>query len=96
MEAQQARAESLPRKYDFIISRAVTRMANFYPWVKDKFKKEDFNEFTNGILYLKGGDVDEEMEELPISYVTYHLSDYFKEDFFETKKVVYVPYEGKR
>ncbi|AGA78298.1 16S rRNA (guanine(527)-N(7))-methyltransferase RsmG [Echinicola vietnamensis] len=96
VEAQQARAESLPRKYDFIISRAVTRMANFYPWVKDKFKKEDFNEFTNGILYLKGGDVDEEMEELPISYVTYHLSDYFKEDFFETKKVVYVPYEGKR
>ena len=85
VEAQQARAESLPRKYDFIISRAVTRMANFYPWVKDKFKKEDFNEFTNGILYLKGGDVDEEMEELPISYVTYHLSDYFKEDFFETK-----------
>ncbi|QDH79299.1 16S rRNA (guanine(527)-N(7))-methyltransferase RsmG [Echinicola soli] len=96
VEAQQARAESLQRKYDFVVSRAVTRMANFYPWVKGKFKKEDFNEFTNGILYLKGGDVDEEMEELPISYVTYHLDDYFKEEFFETKKVVYVPYEGKR
>ncbi|WP_215223229.1 16S rRNA (guanine(527)-N(7))-methyltransferase RsmG [Echinicola shivajiensis] len=96
VEAQQVRAESLQRKYDFIVSRAVTRMANFYPWVKGKFKKEDFNEFQNGILYLKGGEVDEEMEELDISYVTYHLDDYFKEDFFETKKVIYVPFEGKR
>ncbi|WP_186757545.1 16S rRNA (guanine(527)-N(7))-methyltransferase RsmG [Echinicola salinicaeni] len=96
VEAQQVRAESLARKYDFIVSRAVTRMANFYPWVKGKFKKEDFNEFQNGILYLKGGEVDEEMEELDISYVTYHLDDYFKEEFFETKKVVYVPFEGKR
>lgn len=96
VEAQQARAESLVRKYDFVISRAVTRMINFYPWVKGKIKREDFNEFQNGILYLKGGDVDEEMEELDKSYVTYHLSDYFKEDFFETKKVVYMPWEEKR
>jgi 16S rRNA (guanine527-N7)-methyltransferase len=96
VEAQQARAESLVRKYDFVISRAVTRMVNFYPWVKGKIKREDFNEFQNGILYLKGGDVDEEMEELDKSYVTYHLSDYFKEDFFETKKVVYMPWEDKR
>jgi 16S rRNA (guanine527-N7)-methyltransferase len=96
VEAQQARAESLVRKYDFVISRAVTRMINFYPWVKGKIKREDFNEFQNGILYLKGGDVDEEMEELDKSYVTYHLSDYFKEDFFETKKLVYMPWEDKR
>lgn len=96
VEAQQARAESMVRKYDFVISRAVTRMINFYPWVKGKIKREDFNEFQNGILYLKGGDVDEEMEELDKSYVTYHLSDYFKEDFFETKKVVYMPWEDKR
>lgn len=96
VEAQQARAESLVRKYDFVISRAVTRMINFFPWVKGKIKREDFNEFQNGILYLKGGDVDEEMEELDKSYVTYHLSDYFKEDFFETKKVVYMPWEDKR
>ena len=91
VEAQQIRAEELVRKYDFVISRAVTRMINFYPWVKGKIKREDFNEFQNGILYLKGGDVDEEMEELDKSYVTYHLSDYFKEEFFETKHVVYVP-----
>ncbi|WP_026947988.1 16S rRNA (guanine(527)-N(7))-methyltransferase RsmG [Algoriphagus marincola] len=96
VEAQQARAETLVRKYDFVISRAVTRMVNFYPWVKGKIKREDFNEFPNGILYLKGGDVDEEMEETGKSYVTYHLSDYFKEDFFETKKVVYMPWEDKR
>lgn len=96
VEAQQARVESLVRKYDFVISRAVTRMINFYPWVKGKIKREDFNEFQNGIFYLKGGDVDEEMEELDKSYVVYHLEDYFKEAFFETKKVVYMPWEDKR
>lgn len=96
VEAQQARAEELVRKYDFVISRAVTQMVNFYPWVKGKIKKEDFNEFQNGILYLKGGDVDEEMEALDKSYVVYHLEDYFKEEFFQTKKVVYMPWEDKR
>ncbi|GGZ28590.1 ribosomal RNA small subunit methyltransferase G [Echinicola pacifica] len=96
VEAQQVRAESLNRKYDFVVSRAVTRMVNFYPWVKGKFKKEDINEFQNGILYLKGGEVDEEMEELSISYVTYHLEDYFDEEYFDTKKVVYVPFEERR
>ena len=96
VEAQQARAESLVRKYDFVVSRAVTRFTNFFPWVKGKFKKEDFNEFPNGILLLKGGDVDEEMEERNVGYVTYHLDDYFQGEFFETKKVVYVPWEGKR
>ena len=96
VEAQQARAEQLVRKYDFVISRAVTQMVNFYPWVKGKIKKEDFNEFQNGILYLKGGDVDEEMEALDKSYVVYHLEDYFKEEFFQTKKVVYMPWEDKR
>lgn len=96
VEAQQTRAEELVRKYDFVVSRAVTRMINFYPWVKNKIRKEDFNEYPNGILYLKGGEVDEEMEELGKSYVVYHLEDYFKEDFFETKKVVYMPWEDKR
>jgi 16S rRNA (guanine527-N7)-methyltransferase len=96
VEAQQARAETLVRKYDFVVSRAVTRMINFYPWIKGKIKREDFNEFQNGIFYLKGGDVDDEMEELDKSYVVYHLEDYFKEGFFETKKVVYMPWEDKR
>ncbi|EOZ97935.1 rRNA small subunit 7-methylguanosine (m7G) methyltransferase GidB [Indibacter alkaliphilus LW1] len=96
VEAQQARAETLVRRYDFVISRAVTRFTNFMPWVKNKFRKEDINEMQNGMLFLKGGDVDEEMEERNVSYITYHLEDYFKEEFFETKKVVYVPWEGKR
>ena len=96
VEAQQTRAEDLVRRYDFILSRAVTRFANMLPWVKGKFKKEDINEFQNGMFFLKGGEVDEEMEERQVSYVSYHLEDYFKEDFFETKKVVYVPWEGKR
>lgn len=96
VEAQQARAEELIRKYDFVISRAVTQMVNFYPWVKNKIRKEDFNTFQNGILYLKGGDVDEEMDELDKSYVVYHLADYFQEEFFETKKVIYLPWEDKR
>ncbi|MEX2593725.1 MAG: 16S rRNA (guanine(527)-N(7))-methyltransferase RsmG [Anditalea sp.] len=96
VEAQQVRAEELVRRYDFIISRAVTQMSKFYPWVKNKFKKEDINEFPNGIFYLKGGDIDEEMEEMNISYVTYHLEDYFNEPYFDMKKVIYIPYEGKR
>ncbi|EIM78609.1 ribosomal RNA small subunit methyltransferase G [Nitritalea halalkaliphila LW7] len=96
VEAEQARAEQLVRRYDFVISRAVTRYANFHPWLKGKFKKEDKHDFINGVFYLKGGDVDEEMEEVMVSYITYHLEDYFQEEFFETKKVVYVPWEGRR
>jgi 16S rRNA (guanine527-N7)-methyltransferase len=96
--AQQVRAESLEdRKYHFIVSRAVTQMEKFYPWIKDKFRKEDVHqEFQNGVFYLKGGDVDEELEALHLNYVSYHLEDYFTESYFETKKVVYLPYEGKR
>ena len=97
VEPQQVRAESLDRRYHFIISRAVTQMEKFYPWSKGKFKKEDIDrDFQNGIFYLKGGDVDEELEELNLSYVSYHLEDSFKEPYFETKKVIYLPYEGKR
>lgn len=97
VEPQQTRAEELNRQYHFVVSRAVTQMANFYPWVKGKFRKEDIDpEFQNGIFYLKGGDVDEELEEMNVSYISYHLEDYFKEKFFETKKVVYIPYGGKR
>lgn len=98
VEPQQIRAELLTnRKYHFIISRAVTQMANFYPWTKGKFRKEDVHpEFQNGIFYLKGGEVDEELEALGLMYVSYHLEDYFQEDFFQTKKVIYLPYESRR
>ncbi len=91
VEAEQIRAEQLKHKYDFIVSRAVTRMKEFYGWVHNKIKADSMNSLNNGILYLKGGDLDEEMSELKHPYSIYNLSDYFKEEFFETKHVVYVP-----
>jgi len=91
VKAEQIRAEQLKGKYDFIVSRAVTRMKEFYGWVRNKAKAESRNSLDNGILYLKGGDLDEEMDELKHPYSIYNLSDYFKEEFFETKHVVYVP-----
>lgn len=84
------RAESVQGEFDFIVSRAVTRMKPFYQWTKGKFKKESVHELKNGILYLKGGDLTEEMKESKLRYKTHELSDAFEEDFFETKKVIYV------
>lgn len=89
--AEQKRAEELKTKYDFIVSRAVTRMKEFYSWVRTKTKEESLHTLDNGILYLKGGDLDEELEELKKPYSLYSLPDYFKEEFFETKKVVFMP-----
>jgi 16S rRNA (guanine527-N7)-methyltransferase len=91
VRAEQIRAEEVKGKYDFIVSRAVTRMKEFYGWVNNKTKADSKNDLDNGILYLKGGDLDEEMNELKCPYSIYNLADYFKEEFFETKRVVYVP-----
>lgn len=91
VKAEQIRAEQIKGEYDFIVSRAVTRLKEFYGWVHRKIKKESVHSLYNGILYLKGGDLDEEMAELKKPYQIFELSDYFKEDFFDTKKVVYVP-----
>lgn len=91
VRGEQIRAEQLKSEYDFIVSRAVTRLKEFYGWVHNKVKKESVHDLDNGILYLKGGDLEEELAELKKPYALYNLSDYFKEDFFETKKVVYVP-----
>ncbi|MCE2995120.1 MAG: 16S rRNA (guanine(527)-N(7))-methyltransferase RsmG [Cyclobacteriaceae bacterium] len=91
VKAEQIRAEQLKAKYDFVVSRAVTRMKEFYGWVNNKVKSESVHTLDNGILYLKGGDLDEEMNELKKRYSMYDLTDYFKEEFFETKKVVYLP-----
>lgn len=85
------RAEEVKGKYDFVVSRAVTRMHEFYSWVSNKFKKENRHDIPNGILYLKGGDLIDEMAELAMRYQSVNLTDYFQEDFFETKKVIYVP-----
>ena len=91
VKGEQIRAEQINAEYDFIVSRAVTRLKEFYGWVHRKAKMKSVHELDNGILYLKGGDLEEELAELKKPYALYNLSDYFKEDFFETKKVVYVP-----
>ncbi len=90
VKAEQIRAEEIKNKYDFVVSRAVTRMKEFYGWVRNKSKPKSVNTLDNGILYLKGGDLDEEMNELKKPYSQYDLTDYFKEEFFETKKVIFV------
>lgn len=84
------RAENIDQQFDFIVSRAVTAMPAFLQWTKEKFKKKHLHEFKNGILYLKGGDLTEEFKGLQKFYKIYDLPDYFEEEFFETKKVVYV------
>ena len=91
VEADHIRAEQLDGNYDFVVSRAVTRLVDFYPWVRDKFLKKDKNAIQNGILYLKGGDLQEEIKEARLKAEIYNLSDYFKEEFFETKHIVYIP-----
>ncbi len=91
VKAEQIRAEQIKGQYDFIVSRAVTRIKEFYGWIHNKTKKQSVHPLDNGILYLKGGDLDEELAELKKIHQVYSLSDYFTEEFFETKKVVYVP-----
>ncbi len=88
--AEQIRAEQLNQSFDFIVSRAVTALPKFLGWTKNKIKnKKGFNTLPNGILYLKGGDFTAELEETPKKATIFPISDYFKEDFFETKFVVH-------
>lgn len=91
VRAEKARAEEIKSSYDFIVSRAVTRMSEFYGWVNRTIKPKSSHKVDNGILYLKGGDVEEEMEELKKPYAIYELKDYFEHEFFETKKLIYIP-----
>lgn len=91
LTAVHGRAEVVDEKFHFIVSRAVTRLKPFYEWTKNKYSGEQFNDLKNGILYLKGGDLEEEIAELKKPVQLYDLSDFFQEEFFETKKVLYVP-----
>lgn len=90
VRATHARAEDVEGQYDFIVSRAVTAMPAFLPWTKDKFKKKNLHELPNGILYLKGGDLTEEMSTVNKFYKIHPLNTIFNDEFFETKAVVYV------
>jgi 16S rRNA (guanine527-N7)-methyltransferase len=91
VRAEQTRAEKLDETYEFVVSRAVTRMDPFVGWVKKNISRNSFHALRNGILYLKGGDLAEELSELKQKARVYELSSFFNEEFFETKKVVYVP-----
>lgn len=93
--AVNSRVEEVHQQFDFIVSRAVAVMPTFVHWVKGKIKKESVHERRNGILYLKGGNLSEELKGYDTAQ-TFNLTDYFKDDFFETKKVVYLPMKFKR
>jgi 16S rRNA (guanine527-N7)-methyltransferase len=94
VKAEQMRAENVKGDYDFIVSRAVTNMPDFVSWIKDKIKKQNKHELKNGILYLKGGDLTEELKSFP-NATEYNIADFFKDEFFETKKVVHLPLKFK-
>ncbi len=89
LKATHARAEKINEKFDFVVSRAVTQLKDFYPWVKNMFNKQSKNQLKNGILYLKGGDLTQEIAESGLKVQQFALSTFFAEEFFETKKVIY-------
>ena len=94
VKAEQIRAENVKGDYDFIVSRAVTNMPDFVSWIKDKIKKQNKHNLPNGILYLKGGDLTEELKDFPRA-TEYNIADFFIDEFFETKKVVHLPLKFK-
>jgi len=93
--ATHQRAEAVQGRFDFVVSRAVTTMPSFVKWVKNKIKKEQNHTLSNGILYLKGGDLSEELSSYKTKAV-YDIAAFFEEDFFETKKVVHLPLKFRR
>ncbi len=92
VEGMHERGEKIRGNFDFVISRAVTRMNKFVPWVKNKFKSHSLNDLPNGIIYLKGGDLNEELNEVKFKYkpTLYKIPEFFEGEFFETKKIVHV------
>lgn len=94
VKAEQLRAELVKGDFDFIVSRAVTNMPDFVSWIKDKIKKQHKHALKNGILYLKGGDLADELKDFP-NATLYDLSAIFEDEFFETKKVVHLPLKFK-
>ena len=94
VKAEQMRAENVKGDFDFIVSRAVTNMPDFVSWIKDKIKKQNKHLLPNGILYLKGGDLTQELADFPKA-TEYNIADFFENDFFETKKVVHLPLKFK-
>lgn len=94
VKTSHSRVEDIDETYDFIVSRAVAAMPTFVRWVKGKIKRSQNHELKNGILYLKGGDLSEELESYTNATI-YDLKSYYDEDFFDTKKVVHLPLKFK-
>ena len=90
VKALQLRAENFDQKVDFVVSRAVAQMDIFVPWIKKNISASQKNKIKNGLLYLKGGDLSEELKNFPLAQ-EFELSKYFNQPFFETKKLVYLP-----
>jgi 16S rRNA (guanine527-N7)-methyltransferase len=95
IQVTNARVETDTGQYDFVLSRAVARMETFVLWIKGRVTKKSIHELKNGVLYLKGGDLTEELSKFPNAKV-YPLANYFEEDFFETKSVVHLPLKSKK
>jgi 16S rRNA (guanine527-N7)-methyltransferase len=93
IEILHERVENHRGKYDFVLGRAVTRFYRFVDWVKDNIHNEHNNNLKNGIFYLKGGSFEEELKNYKTKIKTYYIGDFFKEDFFETKKIIYLPFK---
>ncbi|MFY0712962.1 16S rRNA (guanine(527)-N(7))-methyltransferase RsmG [Seonamhaeicola sp. NFXS20] len=94
VKTTHSRVEAINDTYDFIVSRAVAAMPTFVHWIKGKIAKKQRNDLKNGILYLKGGDLTEELKNYTTATI-YNLSDFYSEDFFETKKLVHLPQKFK-
>ena len=94
VKTSSCRVEAISEKNDFVVSRAVTNMKDFVSWIKFKINKNSFNDFKNGVLYLKGGDLNEELKSFK-NVKIFELSEFFNEDFFNEKKVVYLPIKYK-
>lgn len=90
VRATHERAENINEKFDFVVSRAVTQMKKFLPWINNKFKAKGNNGYPNGLLYLKGGDLTEELKGISRYIEINELAQYFEGEFFETKKIVYI------
>ena len=93
VRAEQIRAEQIRGEYDFVVSRAVTELSEFTKWVRGKLSPSHYHQLKNGILYLKGGDLAEELAPFASKVRTWDISQFYAEEFFETKKVIYLPFK---
>ena len=93
VRAEQIRAEQVEGDFDFIVSRAVTSLSEFASWARGKVSDIHYHKLRNGILYLKGGDLTQELAPFKKKVRTWDISDFFEEEYFQTKKVIYLPFK---